>query len=339
LTFESEPFNTQLDTQQPDNEPVLPEKPRTWTPPFRFLVALVALVGLAATLYGVAGRPLGNISYPSSQGVEYYVLAGEQAAFLLTCLFLAVCVAGLWLTRRSGALLRIGLILRAVALLGVVLQTFPVAAILFGGYYSVISLYLLLTFLYTPPYMEFFQLALGILALLSQLCFSYGLARWQASDKVFIWVQIAFSLGLVGLVIQQTPSYFFSGTSWSFALQIVGGAFLSGAATACFLLRLACWRVSPLIVLCFTVGVVLSLIFSEVVDHFFYGSGSITHLLQTSYAINLAGSTLFILGAILLIQKTRGHKPVDAPNLAGDEAQMTQPEQDAPGPAAGEGQG
>lgn len=338
MTFASEP----LDAQQAD-EPVLPQRPRTRTPPFRFLVALVALIGLAATVYGSAGQPFGSIT-SSSFAPEQYVFASEQAGFILTCVFFAVCVAGLWLTRSNGALLRVGLILRAVALLGTMLLVFPVVLLAvsrvnYGAYSAVISFYLALSFLYTTPSMQFFQLALGILGVLSQLCFSYSLARWQASDKVFLWVQLVFALGLVGLIVQQDYPYFYSGIPWAFVLQIVGGAFLSGVSAACFLLRPACWKASPLIVLCFTVGTVVSLLFSEVVQRFIYRAGSSPiHILQITYAISLVSATLVIVGAMLLIQRSRGQKPLDTHNLTGDGAWLTQPEQDAPDPGlAGEG--
>ena len=302
MTFESEP----LPVQQPNDEPLLPEKPRTWTPAFRFLVVFVALIGLAATLYSVAGRILGNIPYPSSETPERYVLTGEQAAFILNCVFFVVCVAGLWFTK--SALLRIGLILQAVALLGAMLQTFPVAAIVFVGFQSwPISFYYSLTFLYTPPYGELFQLTLGILAFLSLLCFSYRLARWQRSDKVFIWVQIAATLGL-GIVILQASSFNYLGISWAYILEIAGGTFLGIAALSCFLLRPACWKANPLIVLCFTVGSVVSLLFDEVIQRFIHEPGSETQIVQISFAISLVGSTLVLLGLLLLIQRARGQK-------------------------------
>lgn len=293
MTFESEP----LDVQQQSDTPLSPEKPREWTPPFKFLVTLVALIGLAATLFGISGRPIGNELPLSTLG---YFTSNQQADLVLNVALLIICLTGVWLA--SGALLRVGLLLRAIASLGAIFLALPSILLALREIPPwLASLYLSIFFLYTPPYLE---LALGILGLLTQICFSYGLARWQRSDNVFIWVQIAVTLGLGTILLKTSPLY--PGISWALVLEVAGGAFLSTATAACFLLRPACWKANPLIVLCFTAGTVVLLIFDELYEHFFHMPA--TQLLQITFAISLAGSTLFILGVLLLIQRARMQK-------------------------------
>ncbi|HLW03914.1 MAG TPA: hypothetical protein VKT82_35025 [Ktedonobacterales bacterium] len=299
MTFESEP----LAAQPQSDEPVLPEKPHPWAPPFRFLVALVALIGLAATLYSFVGKPIGSNPFYSS--LISYVASANQAALVLNSVFVVVGVAGLWFTR--SALLRTGLVLLAISSLGAILLILPVALVAFSSFQTWgLSFYSSFAFLYSSPFMPLFELALGLLGFLSRLCFSYGLARWQSSDKGYIWFQVVVTVGLGSIIFQTTSLP--SGISWAFILELARGTYLGIAGLACVLLRPACWKASPLIVLCMTAGEVVLYLFDEVIQRFIHGPGAGTQAYQIASAISLGGATLVILGVLLLIQRARGQK-------------------------------
>src|SRR5262245_4599968 len=89
------------------NAAVLPPKRPApfWTPGFSLLFTLVALLGIAATLFGVVERP-------GEGGLTNSLQSTHQATALLNVLLAVVCLGGLRLV--SNTRLRSGLLIRAI---------------------------------------------------------------------------------------------------------------------------------------------------------------------------------------------------------------------------------
>ena len=170
---------------------------------------------------------------------------------------IVICLVGL--RGKGSGLIRIGMFLQGLsALVGVVLAVFRLYAQ--ANPQADLSGFGFVTHL---------PLVAAILNVLSLILLSYGLARWQSSAEVgFLVLQLLVTIGLgIAIVARYNrPDLFFPEQSLAelSAVQICGVF-----ATAVFLLRPACWRQSPLIVLCFTLSEVAPLLL-----FFFYNPGS-----------------------------------------------------------------
>lgn len=287
--------------QQPQDHALLPlpQGQQLWTPRFILLCALTALLGAAATIFGVAGRPIGGVGSGPYNALVAEILSSGQAALVMSAVLIVVCLAGLWLAR--SALLRAGFLLRAVVVAGAILLS-PALWILVG--YN--SFLLVASLLFSLPFMSLFNLTLGVLGTLSQISLSYGLARWQRSDNIFIWLQILVTLGIGVLIVKDVHLPAVLGSAY--LIWIYSGPFLALAGIVCLLLRPACWKVSPLIVLCLTAGGAASLLFGAFFFRLFAPPDAVFNIQQASAVVGDIGNTLFILGLLLLIRRARGQQ-------------------------------
>ncbi len=279
-----------LADQNVGNEALPPAKLQLWTPRFILICALLALLGIAAALFGAAGKPIG--------GGETYgsLLSAHQAAFILTVVLIGVCLSGLWLV--SNKTLRAGLLLRTIVAASAFVNALALLGLVNNPFFQA-----LVNFILASPVSLFL---LNFLAVLSQLRFSYGLVRWQPSDKLSIWLQLLLTLG-GGFVIVQGYSLPPISDS-AFFLWTVTGPFFATAGVACLLLRPACWKASPLIVLCLTGGGTAALLFDHLRALLFNQADAALLGFAIATAIHLASDTLFILGLLLLIQRERRQK-------------------------------
>jgi hypothetical protein len=284
LTVEPEPLSAQKLGNESETAP--PEQPQVWTPRFILIFALVALSGGAATLLGVSGSPLGNSPYN-------VLLSANQASLILRGGLTVVCLIGLRAV--SSKPLRAGFLLRAVVEISAIVSSLTLLGLVRSPLLLALS-----DLLFLSPW---FLSLMNALAVISQLRLSYGLARWQPSDNVFIWLQVLLTLGPGVVILWSASIPPISDTA--FLLWVVTGPFLEIAGIACLLFRPACWKASPLIVLCLTAGATASLLFGNVLSRLFSPPASAAHMLQVSSGIGLVGATLFVLGLLLLIQRAR----------------------------------
>jgi hypothetical protein len=274
----------------------LPQRQQRWTPRFILLGALIVLLGLAATIFGALGRPIGGTGSGPYIALLAEILSANQAALAMNGALIGACVAGLWLVRST--LLRAGFLLRAVVAAGVILLSPALLVFEFRSFPVVAN------FLFSSPFMPLFELTLGVLTMLSQISFSYGMARWQRSDKIFIWLQLLVTLGIGALIVKD---YFLRppGLGSAYMIWIITGPFLALAGIVCLLLRPACWKASPLIVLCLTTGAAASLLFAAFFIRLFTPPDAILHFQQALAVVSSIGTTLFLFGLLLLIQRVR----------------------------------
>ena len=279
-----------------------PEKPRLWTPRFILVCALTALLGAAALIFSLLGKSIGSAAQGFGalfSGILYTYLA----SLVMSSALLVVCLVGLWLVRNK--LLFVGIALRTLVTAGAIfllLATLNIGNIIFWR--PVEQLFL------SPLFLPLLSLSSGVLGVLSQICLSYGLARWQRSDKICIWLQLLVTLGLGALLIKDV--HLPSGLGTVYLIWIYSGPFLALAGIACLLLRPACWKASPLVVLGLTAGGVVFLLLSEVIFRLVPPPAAVAQIQQIYAEIGIATTTLFILGVLLLIQRARGQQ--QAPN-------------------------
>jgi hypothetical protein len=133
----------------------------------------------------------------------------------------------------------------------------------------------------------------GLLNLASLVCLSYGLAHWQASDRLWIVVQmlLAIALGTAAVVALRV---IFSRTDQT-SIEVA----CSVAAALVLLARPACWRAHSLITFCLGIGalaplayVILFIGFSRLL--------SVDGVLHLYFALGLGAVLLFLLGVLLL---------------------------------------
>jgi hypothetical protein len=273
-------------------------QPRRWTPRFLSLCALIALLGLAALIFPFLGESIGSGAHGFGaliSGILYTYLA----SLVMFSALLVVCLVGLWLVRNK--LLFVGIVLRTLVTTGAIfllLVALNIGNIIFWR--PVEQLFL------SSLFLPLFSLSSGVFGFLSQVGFSYGLARWQRSDNVFIWLQLLVTLGLGALIVKDVHPPAVLGIVD--AIWTISGPFLAFAGLACLLLRPACWKASPLIVLCLTAGGAASLLFGVFFVRLLAPPVAIIQIQQISSVIGIVGNTLFILGVLLLIQRARIQK-------------------------------
>ncbi len=287
-----------------------PQKPQIWTRWFILLWALIILLGAAALIFSFLGTSIGSAG--RGYGVLFSgLLAASIAALAVDGVFLVACLIGLGLVRNK--LLLVSFALRTLVTAGsifLLLVALNIGNIVF--WQPVDQLFL------SPLFLPLFNLSLGVLGVLGQITLSYGLARWQPSDNVFVWVQLFLTLGLGFVILESQPHL--SGLNLAFLILITVGPFLAIAGIACLLLRPACWKASPLIVLCLTAGGVLSLLLSEVIFRLVPPPASVAQIQQIYTQIGIASTTLFILGLLLLIQREWMQKKAQTSGLAAQES-------------------
>ncbi len=289
--------------------PLPPEKPRRWTPRFIWLCALTALLGAAALIFAFLGKYIGNTAHGFGALFSGFLYT-SLASLVMSSALLVVCPVGLWLVRNK--LLFVGIVLRTLVTAGAIfllLATLNIGNIIFWR--PVEQLFL------SPLFTPLFSLSSGVLGTLSQISLSYGLARWQRSDNVFIWLQLLVTLGIGVLIVKDVHPPAVLGTTY--AIWVISGPFLALAGLACLLLRPACWEASPLIVLCLTAGGAASLLFGVFFVRLLAPPVAIIQIQQISSVIGIISTTLFILGLLLLIQRARGQQAQhsSSPALAG----------------------
>jgi hypothetical protein len=119
----------------------------------------------------------------------------------------------------------------------------------------------------------------------------------------------------VGFVLLQTFDLSLYKDQPDFLLLYTISPFLGLASLACLLVRPACWKAQPLLVVCFTFGSLALLLFNYGIVRLVYAvagtyavAGAPQVFIQISNAVGLVGSTVFILGLLLLIHDRRLHK-------------------------------
>jgi hypothetical protein len=120
---------------------------------------------------------------------------------------------------------------------------------------------------------------------------------------------------VVGFVLFQTLDLSLYKDRPDALLLYASSPFLGVARLACLLVRPACWKAQPLLVVCFTFGSLALLLFNDAIERLIYAvagtyavAGAPQVFIQISNAIGLVGSTFFILGLLLLIQDLRRQK-------------------------------
>jgi hypothetical protein len=90
-------------TQQEQSSELLPQPQRQqrWMPRFLFLCALLALLGLAATIFGVAGRPIGGAGSGPYNALVAEILFTSQAALVMSSIGYTLFLFGLLLIQRA----------------------------------------------------------------------------------------------------------------------------------------------------------------------------------------------------------------------------------------------
>ena len=200
----------------------------TWTPRFTGLFAAVALAGCGVVFLGVSGV----VSPPLGHDVPAVYLA----TLTMYAGLAAVCLLGLWSTQnrllRAGLLLQVGVAACASAI--VLLNIRALSA---------------------RPYVSYdFSLATaltslgGVLNLSSLICLSYGVAPWQASDRLALPLQLLLTVALGSAAVVALNAIFTSTDQSPFEVVC------SVAAVLAILARPACWKARPLIALCLVAG-------------------------------------------------------------------------------------
>jgi hypothetical protein len=295
LFFEYEP----LEAQPLGQAPLPPATSPRWTPPFRFMLALIVLLGAAATLFSTSGTPIGE-PFRNSPGA--YLDSGHQAQLILNIVSIVVCLVGIRLV--GNAFLRAAFLLYLVTNTVAILTSLPVFTIELHLFPALATFFFEVALLALTP---LFLLGLGLLSLIAKICLSYGLAGWHPQDRACILVQL-FLTFVLGFVLLQSLDFSRFADRPDFLFLEVSTPFLAVASLACLLCRPACWKAHPLLVVCFSIGGVGSLLFDYVIEPHFYFSGTPTLFIQASNVITLLGSTIFILGVLLLIQEQRRKK-------------------------------
>ncbi len=254
--------------------PILPA-PRIWSQGFIVLVVLIALLGGIVALLGIAGM--------SGNGFSIVDFTPGNLAFLaLDGGLLVMCLAGLYFLR--SPFLQAGLLLQAGAAASAIVET-------------LVTLQIIETTSFDNLY---FSLALltSVLNLLSLVCLSYGLARWQPSDMVFLPLQVLLALGLsFAMVARLDPQN-------ALYAQVALHDFCDLAAITVVLARPACWKVSPLIVACLTIASLASRL-----DYGFYigpfPTFATAQPFQWYYGLGMSATLLFLIGVLLIVQTAR----------------------------------
>lgn len=285
-------------------EPLPPAQFRRWPPPLLLLLALCILVELGAALFVLFGKPL---DASDNASLRAYLLSSYQVTIVTAGMFLVIDGIAAWLV--GDSLLRVAFILNIVIRVGSILNVLPPLA-----HWKIPSA--LEVFFYSSPFFPLFQLGLGIVSLASQICLSYGLARWHPSDKVFIWVQLLLTLG-IGYALLRTHYLPPASSDGAFFIWFLASPFLVIAGVVCLLGRPACWKAQPLIVFCLTIGTVAALLFGDVIAPLLSSSfsrpNSFAIFSQQIFAV-LSGISgiLLVVGVLLLIQQQRRPEQVIA---------------------------
>lgn len=265
---------------------------QVWTSSFMATFALAAVVGLAITLFGVLGIKTITVLIGTGDNAisvpEIDTTAVTQAFLLMQCILAALCIWGLRVA--SGGLIRIGCILQissmAVNVVGSIL-------LLAQGPSGNIILY------------SWLNLLGGIINVASLACLSYGLARWRSPiDAALLPVQIILPLlfGIVTVVFLPRHAY-------PLGYGIIEGilSMLFGAGVLLFLVRPDCWKQSPALVCCFSVGKGFALLLGFLLPLTFellhIGSGEL--LFRLLNGVELGSFALVALGFLLLVQRER----------------------------------
>lgn len=248
-----------------------------WRRGFLLLCVLIAIFGMIVTYFGVVGISSGRFG-PN-------LLSASRSGLLLDGVFLIVYLIGLPFAK--GQLLRFGLLFQA-------------------GYltFNALTLLLLLGTVKTVqiPFAEadqafLFSLLPGPLRALGFVCLSYGVVRFQSSDRIFLGVQVLLALGITGEWVREVGGF----GNGIFLQQFLLIEFLGVAGLVSLLFRPACWKAHPFITGCLTVGETVSLLLGTALFSF------LPDVLQTqlSNGVGLIGETLFLLGVLLLIRSKR----------------------------------
>ena len=259
--------------------PPAPRPARVWSPGFISAIILIALLSGILALFGVSAMAQNPNTF-----IDFY--PGNFIYLIFWVGLLSACLAALWFVPdwllRAGLLLQVGIAL--VEMFDALINN------------QVIRI----TFDETSYSSFFFSLGLieSALDLLSLICLSYGLARWQRSDRIALPVQILLTLGLGVIVVGKIDS-----TLLDFTVIAIGQV-CATAAIFVLLARPVCWRAAPLITACFTVFKLLSLLYST----FAIGPHprvATPQPFQILYTLGFATTIIFLLGVVLLAQTER----------------------------------
>lgn len=262
--------------------PVTPPT-RVWSLGFILVLTFIALLGGTLTFFGVAA--MNQLpGYP----VDFY--PGNLVGLLLRIGLLSACLAALGHVR--SPLLRAGLLLQ-------------VAAATANTIFTLMDFQVIKN---TPSTTLFFssQILVSALNLLSLVCLSYGLARWQRSDAIFLPLQILLTLGLGLFMLNKLnpPD--------SIHIQLAISTFCDLAAILVLIARLACVKASPLIIFCLTVGNLLTLLY------YVFAIGPFPTItdaqpFQIFYGLGRGAILLSLIGILILAQTERIKTPSSKP--------------------------
>jgi hypothetical protein len=256
--------------------PPAPQRPRVWSLGFIFAVAFIAVLGSVLSFYSIASM--------TQHGDTISFYPGNLFFLLINTCQLCVALAGLWFTRSWA--MRVGLALLAAAALSFIINSFIDDQIIIASTSSTFYFFL-------------YVITDGI-NLAGLVCLSYGLARWQRSDAIALPAQLLLTLALgLFLITRFDPT-----TPGNVMVSLTITTFCKLAASFALLARPACWKASPLITLCLTIGTLIDLIY------YAFAIGPFPSFTDPQpfliyYTIGAADLLLFLLGLVLLAQTER----------------------------------
>ncbi len=238
-----------------------PKPAKIWTRGFTILFVLIAVAGGILTLVGASS-------------IKISTTTSNQVALLS---FVALMVVGLvGLRFAASGLMRAGFVLQVLSTIAAIFQSLGFDASYFLGDLS-----------------THLSLLIWLLNLLSLICVSYALVRWQSADAGLTVLQLAAGIILTVHYIStvaHVPS--------SLIPETVATAACLALAVALMVLRFLCWRRYPVVILCLAGARVLLmlsyLIYSPTVSS-----------LPFLDLLFLAADFLFVLGFLALVQVER----------------------------------
>jgi hypothetical protein len=240
----------------------------------------IALLGGSLAIFGVSAVA----KYPTSVVIDSFV--GDLIGYILQTGLLAACLAALWFA--PSGLLRAGLLLQV----GI-------------GTVGILSLFLSLQII-TIAYSVVPFISLDLLReagdLLSLICLSYGLARWQRSDVIALPLQLLLTLGLGIVLISRIDPH-----TQGYPLLVIN-QFCVVAALVILLARPACWKAAPAITLCFTLSRLLFVVY-YVLEFNLFPKLTLVQVNQIGDSLTVSAWLIFLLGVVLLAQTQRLRTP------------------------------
>jgi hypothetical protein len=243
-----------------------------WTQGFTLLFALAAIAGSVLTLVGVIGVSIGK---------AYDTTIGDVMSLLAYVALGIICAVGLRFA--TSTLMRVGFALQLAT---------AIAATIQAGVF--VSFDTNPTANFPTDTISFLGLVLNVCNLISLVCVSYALVRWQPGDVGMTVLQLIGSIILTVIYTGRVGSSLGSVVSIIITLCVAFPA-------ALLLLRFGCWRRYPVVILCLAVASLLFVLGTLV---FPFGTAP----LALTYILILIPNFLFNLGFLALVQTERVRK-------------------------------